>query len=94
MLVLLAVGSHRYAKIYVDSVALWTYTIHRYSDAWPAHNDLGNALTNAGRIQEALVQYQEALRLNPGYPEAHNNLGIVLVRMGHPLRGPMNLSRP
>ncbi len=80
--VVLAFGSHRYAKIYVNSVALWTYAIHHYPDAWPAHNDLGNALSDAGRLPEAEEQYKEALLLNPGYPEAHNNLGIVFAKTG------------
>jgi hypothetical protein len=80
--VVLAFGSHRYAKIFVNSVSLWTYAIHRYPDAWPAHNDLGNALSDAGRLPEAEVQYKEALALNPAYPEAHNNWGIVLAKTG------------
>jgi tetratricopeptide (TPR) repeat protein len=80
--VLLAFGSHRYAKIYNNSEALWTYTIQRYPDVWPAHNDLGNALADAGRLSEAKEQYEAALRLNPGYPEAHNNLGNIFARMG------------
>jgi tetratricopeptide (TPR) repeat protein len=79
---LLAFGSHRYAKIYINSEALWTYTIQRYPDAWPAHNNLGNALLDADRLPEAKVQYDEALRINPDYPEAHNNLGIILAKMG------------
>jgi hypothetical protein len=80
--IIFTVGSHRYAKIYLNSEALWTYTIHQFPDAWPAHNDLGNALSNAHRLAAAEVQYQEALRINPGYPEAHNNLGIILAQTG------------
>jgi tetratricopeptide (TPR) repeat protein len=79
---LLAFGSHRYAKIYINSLTQWTYTIQRNPDAWPAHNDLGNALSDAGRMSEAKEQYEEALRLNPDYPEAHNNLGIIFAQTG------------
>jgi hypothetical protein len=79
---LLAFGSHRYAKIYLNSLAQWTYTIQRNPDAWAAHNNLGNALSQVGRLSEAREQYEEALRLNPDYPEAHNNLGISFAQMG------------
>jgi len=79
---LLAFGSHNYAKIYLNSEKLWAYTIRHYPGAWPAHNNLGNVLGDAGRLPEAREQFEEALRINPGYPEAHNNLGVVLSEMG------------
>jgi tetratricopeptide (TPR) repeat protein len=82
VIAVLAAGSHRYAKAFQSQETLWTYTIHRYPDGWPAHNNLGNALLDQKRLTEAAEQYREALRLNPGYPEAHNNLGIIYARMG------------
>jgi Flp pilus assembly protein TadD len=33
-------------------------------------------------LDEAIRQYQEALRLNPGYALAHNNLGYALGQKG------------
>ena len=65
---------------FVSSEAQWTHEIKTYPNAWPAHNNLGNAYTDAGRIADAGEQYREALAINPGYPEAHNNLGIVYAR--------------
>jgi hypothetical protein len=79
---LLAFGSHRYAKIFINSKTQWTYTIQHSPNAWPAYNNLGNVLSDAGRRTEAMQQYEEALRLNPDYPEAHNNLGNAYARMG------------
>ena len=35
-----------------------------------------------GRIQEAIASYREALRLEPEYAEAHNNLGRALKDVG------------
>jgi tetratricopeptide (TPR) repeat protein len=39
-------------------------------------------LTFAGRIDEAIAEYREALRLRPEYAQAHNNLGGILFRLG------------
>jgi tetratricopeptide (TPR) repeat protein len=47
-----------------------------------AHNNLGNALRDNGRLDEAIIAYREALRLNKDYPEAHCGLGITLARQG------------
>jgi tetratricopeptide (TPR) repeat protein len=47
-----------------------------------AHYNLGIALRGAGQMQEAIGQYEQALRLKPDFAEAHNNLGIALLRLG------------
>jgi len=47
-----------------------------------AHSNLGTELFQAGKIPEAIQQYQRALRINPDYAEAHKKLGVALVRLG------------
>jgi protein O-GlcNAc transferase len=42
-----------------------------------AHNNLGNALNDQGKLDEAVACYRRALELKPDYAEAHNNLGNV-----------------
>jgi tetratricopeptide (TPR) repeat protein len=39
--------------------------------------NLGSALDDAGRPDEAIVEYKEALRINPKNASAHYNLSIV-----------------
>lgn len=39
-------------------------------------------LCRLGRPKEARRQYGEALRLEPDYAKAHNNLGVTLIRLG------------
>jgi Tfp pilus assembly protein PilF len=34
-----------------------------------------------GQLDDALAQYQRAIAINPRYVKAHNNLGVVLMRM-------------
>jgi tetratricopeptide (TPR) repeat protein len=47
-------------------------------------NDLGLALLQAGRVQEATAQFQQVLRARPDYIDARNNLGLALLQTGHP----------
>jgi tetratricopeptide (TPR) repeat protein len=44
---------------------------------------LGNAYLEAGRLEEALDEYQRILRLNPNYPLAQYHLGQAYQREGH-----------
>jgi tetratricopeptide (TPR) repeat protein len=66
-----------HAEIFHDEITLWTYTLERNPAAWVAHNDLGQALYQAGHIPEAMAHLREAIRLNPDLAEAHYNLGTV-----------------
>ena len=65
-----------------NSETLWTHTLACTSDNAGAHNNLGNALLQKGKMDEAMVQFQKALQINPDYAEAHNNLGTALAQKG------------
>jgi len=43
-----------------------------------AYNNLGHALVSQKRFEEAVTQYQRAIKINPDYSKAYNNLGHVL----------------
>ena len=46
--------------------------------------NLGQMLTRQGNLSEATAQLNEAVRLRPDSPEAHNDLGIALIMAGQP----------
>ncbi len=46
------------------------------------HSNLGNALHNQGRLEEAIVSCRRALAIDPGLVEALNNLGNAFVNLG------------
>jgi predicted O-linked N-acetylglucosamine transferase (SPINDLY family) len=46
------------------------------------YNNLANALGEHGDFDAAIVQYQQALALQPDYAEARNNLGVVFNNLG------------
>ena len=45
---------------------------------------LGNALVEAGRLDEAVAAYRAALALRPDHGPTHYNLGNALLRLGQP----------
>ena len=83
IMLLLAFGSHSQAKLFVNHQIMWAYTLERNPDAWPAINDQGNDLMEAGRVPEALEYYQRALKLYPENPDIITNVGSALARTGH-----------
>lgn len=69
-------------RVYSSAYALWADTVAKSPDDAGARNNLGNALADAGRLDEAMEQFRAASRLSPGYSDPHQNLGNVLTRMG------------
>jgi len=61
---------------------LWTHTLACTSGNYTAHNNLGDALFQRGRVDEAIVQYQTALQIEPDYSFACYNLGNALLKKG------------
>jgi hypothetical protein len=51
-------------------------------DLAEAHNALGNALVQLGKLDAAVATYGRALVLRPDFAEAHSNLGWTLWRQG------------
>jgi tetratricopeptide (TPR) repeat protein len=69
-------------ETYQSVLGIWTDTVAKYPDNARARNNLGLALVDAGRVPEAVVQYEEALQLEPENPTAPYNLGKALMLLG------------
>lgn len=74
----------RQSAHYRNVFTLYEATLARNPDSWVAHLNLGTALDEAGRPDEALPHLQRALELKPGFAETLNTLGNVLNRLGRP----------
>jgi tetratricopeptide (TPR) repeat protein len=78
LVAVLAILTWMQSSAYSDAETLYRQTVARNPDGWMAHNNLGGVLIKKpGGSAEAIVQFQEALRLEPGLAEAHNNLGLL-----------------
>jgi tetratricopeptide (TPR) repeat protein len=65
-----------------NSITLFEHTLKITSNNYLPHNNLGTALNNQGRTEEAIEHYLQALRIKPDYEKAHNNLGAALANQG------------
>jgi protein O-mannosyl-transferase len=65
-----------------DSEAVFRHALAATDNNYVAHNDLGTILARKGQIDEAIGQFQEAIRLKPDYAMAHYDLGIALGQKG------------
>jgi superkiller protein 3 len=78
---LMACG-HLQTTRWKNSESLWSHTLACTSGNHIAHNNLGTALLQTGRVEEAAIHFQKALKVQPKYPEARNNLGNVFFQKG------------
>jgi tetratricopeptide (TPR) repeat protein len=100
-LALLAVGSlaflaFRQSSLYRDAQTLYPATISLNPDCWLVRNNLGGALYQKARdneamqqlekakelYNEAMRQFDKAVRLNPDYADARSNLAVGFIRVG------------
>jgi tetratricopeptide (TPR) repeat protein len=80
--VALGVLTWRRNQDYRSDVAIWRDTVAKCPNNPRAHNNLGLALAQVGRLPEAIVQCEQALRIKPDDAEAHCNLGYILLKEG------------
>jgi protein O-mannosyl-transferase len=82
--------SRAYAAQWREGETLWTYTVQKAPSVWLPHYNLGNAYRRDGRLDDAIVQYRESIRLQADFDWSHNNLGISLAQNPDTLPDAMN----
>jgi Flp pilus assembly protein TadD len=80
------VGCAALARVQVgywkDTLTLWTHALAVTRGNYYAHGNLGHALLDLGKLDEALAQYGESLRLRPAAADVHGGMAIALDRQG------------
>jgi tetratricopeptide (TPR) repeat protein len=86
----LTTRSYFQTSYWQDTETLWKHAIASTSNNYIAHANLAQVLSQSGRLDEAIAECQKALKINPDFAPAHNNLGDALLRneqSGHDARG-------
>jgi tetratricopeptide (TPR) repeat protein len=81
--ILLALITWQQCGYWKTRIDLWEHTLMVTENNFLAHNNLGIALSADGRIEEAVYQYNEVIRIIPKYPLAYFNRGNAYYKMGH-----------
>ncbi|HEX9021304.1 MAG TPA: tetratricopeptide repeat protein, partial [Nitrospirota bacterium] len=61
---------------------LWADSAEKSPGKARPHYNAANVYVDEGRLEDAVREYQAALRLKPDYAEAHSNLGIAYGKQG------------
>jgi len=69
-------------KYWKNSNTLFEHALDVTDNNYLAHNNLGRALEEQGRTDDAISHYTEALQINPDYETAQYNLGLALAGRG------------
>jgi protein O-mannosyl-transferase len=76
------VVTHRQLRHWHNSETLARHALRVTQGNYLAAINLGAALHDAGKVDEALAQYRMALEMAPNYAPAHNNLAVALAGKG------------
>jgi protein O-mannosyl-transferase len=69
-------------KYWHNSITLFEHALQVTHGNYLAHNNLGVALLNEGRLDEAEKHFEMAIEIKPDYSAAYNNMGLVLASLG------------
>ena len=84
ILSVLAVRTYSQLGYWRSSIALFEHAVNITENNCLAHNNLGAALLEKGKFDEAVLHIKEALRIEPGCKAALYNLGAALSAQGKP----------
>ena len=78
----LLISTRMQVRHWRDSFTLFEHTLAVTEDNSITHNHYGAFLVEQGRYEKALAQFDEALRISPGYHAARKNKGAAFIDMG------------
>ncbi|MCX6224009.1 MAG: tetratricopeptide repeat protein [Bacteroidia bacterium] len=86
-LAILSVLTWQQCSFWKNSITLFSHALQVTKDNYLAHNNRGTAYIGIGQYQRAIDDYNEGIRLNPGYAPAYNNRGNAYIGIGQYQRG-------
>jgi tetratricopeptide (TPR) repeat protein len=82
VLAVLMVCAWKQTECWKDNETLWTHALACTTDNFVAHFKLGNVLMQKGKVDEAILHFQNTVQIRPAFAQARNNLGGLLLQKG------------
>ncbi len=83
VLLTMAFASSRYIACWRDNITLWTHVLSVTRNNSIAEDSLAEALVTAGKLEEAVPHFRNAVTINPQDPIANLSLGAYEQTKGH-----------
>jgi len=81
-LAILAVLTWRQCSYWKNSIEICNHALQVTKDNYLAHIDLGSALFDEGKIEEAIAHYNETISIMPNITLSYNKRGIAYAKLG------------
>lgn len=82
ILIIFSAVTYLQVQYWQNSITLFTHTVNVTTDNSIARVNLGNALADKARFEEAIGHFQEAIRIDPMYSPGYMGMGVSLFRKG------------
>jgi len=82
VLLLLGTLSWQRSLAYESEEKFWSTELAQNSNSWVIYHNLGDVSLKEGKIDDAIVRYQEALAIEPANAKTRNNLGNAFLKAG------------
>ena len=82
VLLALSICTRLQVRHWHNSITLFEHALEVTDDNCLMHNNLGVALLQQGKLDQAVTHFTRALKLKPDYHSAHCNLGLALAPQG------------
>jgi tetratricopeptide (TPR) repeat protein len=82
VLTVLMVCTRLQVRYWRNNFTLFGHALAATENNFVMHDSFGGVLFEEGRLDEAIEQFRQALRINPEYLTAYVNIGVVLLRQG------------
>ena len=70
-------------KVWSHKITLWDDCAAKSPNKARPHNNLGVALKDQGRLDEAVEHFKKTIAIDPKFTEAYNNLGNSYITQGN-----------